>query len=124
MITTAPQAPPPEAPSTGRHRVVIVGGGFCGIYAARALRRAPVNVSIVDRRNLHVFSPMLYRPRPVPSPPLRFPSHCARWCRQRNARATLGEMTNLDPERRELLLSDGTTVYGRGACSPAGVGAG
>src|ERR1700682_3805675 len=42
-------------------RVVILGGGFGGIYAARNLRKAPVRVTIVDRRNHHVFQPLLYQ---------------------------------------------------------------
>jgi len=41
--------------------VVIVGGGFGGLYAARALKRAPVHVTIVDRRNHHLFQPLLYQ---------------------------------------------------------------
>src|SRR6476661_10558672 len=41
--------------------VVIIGGGFAGIYAVRALKRAPVRVTIIDRRNYHLFQPMLYQ---------------------------------------------------------------
>src|SRR5438067_13499717 len=44
-----------------RRQVVIVGGGFGGLYAARALGRAPVRVTIVDRQNFHLFRPMLYQ---------------------------------------------------------------
>ena len=43
------------------HRVVIVGGGFGGLYAAKALRRTPVDVTLVDRRNFHLFQPLLYQ---------------------------------------------------------------
>jgi NADH dehydrogenase len=43
------------------HRVVIVGAGFGGLYAARALRRAPAGVTVVDRRNFHLFQPLLYQ---------------------------------------------------------------
>ena len=46
---------------TPRHRVVIVGGGFGGIQAARRLRRAPVDVTLIDRRNFHLFQPLLYQ---------------------------------------------------------------
>ncbi len=44
-----------------RHRVVIVGGGFGGLFAARFLRRAPVDVTLMDRTNHHVFQPLLYQ---------------------------------------------------------------
>ena len=47
--------------SAQRHRVVIVGGGFGGLYVAKALRRAPVAVTVVDRRNFHLFQPLLYQ---------------------------------------------------------------
>ena len=50
------------APSDQRpHRVVVVGGGFGGLRAVRALRRAPVEVTLVDRRNFHLFQPLLYQ---------------------------------------------------------------
>ena len=44
-----------------RHHVVIVGGGFGGLNAARALGRAPVRVTLIDRRNFHLFQPLLYQ---------------------------------------------------------------
>ncbi|MGI8559699.1 MAG: FAD-dependent oxidoreductase [Solirubrobacteraceae bacterium] len=47
----------PEAP----HRVVVVGGGFGGLQAVRRLRRAPVEVTLIDRRNFHLFQPLLYQ---------------------------------------------------------------
>lgn len=100
-----------NATETDRHRVVIVGGGFGGVYAARALSRAPVDVVLIDRRNFHTFSPMLYQaatgavaPSEV-SQPLRTMLR-----RQRNARVILGEVTDLDPARRQVRLSDGTAV--------------
>ena len=100
-----------ESDRTDRHRVVIVGGGFGGVHAARALRRAPVDVVLIDRRNFHTFSPMLYQaatgavaPSEV-SQPLR-----AMLRRQGNARVILGEVTDLDAARRLLHLSDGTSV--------------
>lgn len=93
------------------HRVVIVGGGFGGIYAARGLRRAPVEVVLIDRRNVNVFSPMLYQAATGAlgaseiSRPLRDILR-----RQRNARVILGEATGIDAQRREVLLSDGSAV--------------
>jgi len=58
--------------AAGRHRVVIVGGGFGGLNAALSLRRAAVEVTVLDRRNFHLFQPLLYQvatggPRPATS---------------------------------------------------------
>jgi NADH dehydrogenase len=94
-----------------RHRVVIVGGGFGGIYAARGLRRAPVDVVLIDRHNVNVFSPMLYQA----ATGALGTSEIARPIRdilrrQRNARVILGEATGLDAQRREVLLADGSSV--------------
>ena len=47
--------------SASTPRVVIVGGGFGGLYAARALKRTPVDVTLIDRRNHHLFQPLLYQ---------------------------------------------------------------
>ena len=52
---------PPEAGAGGRRRVVIVGGGFGGLAAARKLRHADVDVTLVDRMNHHLFQPLLYQ---------------------------------------------------------------
>ena len=49
-----------------RRRVVIIGGGFGGLFAARALRRAPVQVTLIDRRQHHLFQPLLYQYPPYP----------------------------------------------------------
>jgi NADPH-dependent 2,4-dienoyl-CoA reductase/sulfur reductase-like enzyme len=83
-------------------RVVIVGGGFGGIYAARGLRRASVEVRLIDRRNFNVFSPMLYQAATGAvgaseiSRPLRDMLR-----RQRNVRVILGEAIGIDADRRE-----------------------
>jgi len=93
-------------------RVVIVGGGFGGLYAARAFRGAPVQVTVVDRRNHHLFQPLLYQvamaalsPGDIASP--------IRWIlrRQKNVEVLLADATGVDLERRRLLLSDGELSY-------------
>ncbi len=92
-----------------RPRVVIVGGGFGGLYAARSLRRAPIDVTLIDRRNFHLFQPLLYQvatgalsPGEIASP-LRYVLN-----RQKNTRVLLGEVADMDPAKRELILSDGS----------------
>jgi NADH dehydrogenase len=95
-----------------RHRVVIVGGGFGGLYAAQALGQADVRVTLIDRRNFHLFQPLLYQvatgglsPANVAAP-LR-----AVLKRQKNTRVLLGEVVGFDLERRLALLKDGTEPY-------------
>ncbi|HXH07118.1 MAG TPA: NAD(P)/FAD-dependent oxidoreductase [Vicinamibacterales bacterium] len=95
-----------------RPQVVIVGGGFGGLTAARALRDAPVDVIVVDRRNYHLFQPLLYQvataglsPGDIASP--------IRWIlrRQANARVRLAEVTAIDADRREVVLQGGRLAY-------------
>jgi NADH dehydrogenase len=88
-----------------------VGGGFAGLRAARALRSAPVDVTVVDRRNYHLFQPLLYQvatgslsPGEVATP-LR-----GVLGRQRNTRVLLGEMVDLDPKGKRVQLADGASV--------------
>lgn len=83
------------------HRVVILGGGFGGLYAARALRRAPVDITLIDRRNFHLFQPLLYQvatgslsPGEIAAPLRSILS------RQRNVRVVLEEAVSLDAEQR------------------------
>src|SRR6187399_1737701 len=98
--------------SSPRPRVVIVGGGFGGLSAARALKRAPVDVLLIDRRNHHVFQPLLYQvataglsPGDIASP--------IRWIlrRQKNVQVWLAEVVGIDPVRRVLTLGDGEAAY-------------
>jgi NADH:ubiquinone reductase (H+-translocating) len=89
-------------------RVVIIGGGFGGLYATRALRRAPVAITVLDRRNHHVFQPLLYQvamavlsPGDIASP--------IRWIlrHQRNVEVLLGEAERIDAARKIVRLTDG-----------------
>src|SRR4029077_15962497 len=93
-------------------RVVIVGGGFGGLYAARGLRGAPARVTLVDRRNHHVFQPLLYQ---VATAALN-PSDIALPIRpilrrQRNAEVILGEARAVDAASRKVILADGEVPY-------------
>jgi NADH dehydrogenase len=96
----------------GRQRVVIVGGGFGGLHTALQLRRTPVDVTLIDRRNFHLFQPLLYQvatgglsPANIASP-LR-----ALLRRQKNTRVLLGEAVDVDVAGRRLILSDGEVPY-------------
>jgi NADH dehydrogenase len=95
-----------------RPQVVIVGGGFGGLWAAKRLARAPVDVLLLDRRNHHVFSPLLYQvataglsPGDIAAP--------IRWVqrRQRNLRVWLAEVVGVEIPRKVVRLSDGEVPY-------------
>ena len=87
------------------HRVVIVGCGFAGLSAAKALRRAPVEVMVVDRTNHHLFQALLYQVTTGVlsegdiAPPIREVLR-----RQRNTRVVLGDVVDLDVDERELTV--------------------
>ena len=93
-------------------RIVIIGGGFGGLAAARALRKAAVEVVLIDRRNFHLFSPLVYQvataglsPGDIASP--------IRWIlrKQRNLQVWLGEAAAIDPVRKVVTLADGEVTY-------------
>ncbi|HEY6003021.1 MAG TPA: NAD(P)/FAD-dependent oxidoreductase [Anaeromyxobacter sp.] len=91
--------------------VVIVGAGFAGLEAARALRRAPVRVTVVDRRNHHLFQPLLYQVATAALNPADIAApirHVLR--RQRNAEVVLGAVETVDPARRVVRLEDGVEI--------------
>ena len=94
------------------HRVVIIGGGFGGLRAAKALRRAPVDVTLLDRRNFHLFQPLLYQvatgglsPGEIAAP-LRSVLR-----RSKNTEVLLAEVTDLDTAHRRVILRDGEAGY-------------
>jgi NADH dehydrogenase len=91
-----------------RHRVVILGGGFGGLAAAHALRRAPVDVTLIDRRNFHLFQPLMYQvatgslsPGEIAAPLRSILS------KQKNVRVLMGEAVDVDPSSRTVILADG-----------------
>ena len=92
--------------------VVIIGGGFGGLWAAKALKHAPVRVTLVDRHNHHVFQPLLYQvataglsPGDIASP--------IRWIlrRQRNTRVLLADARNIDTTAKRVDLDHGEALY-------------
>jgi NADH dehydrogenase len=90
--------------------VVILGGGFAGLYAAKALGRAPVQVTLVDRRNHHLFQPMLYQVATAALSPSDIASPIRSVLRrQRNTEVLLGEANSIDPVGRTVRLTDGTS---------------
>ena len=92
--------------------VVILGGGFGGLYAARSLARAPVTVTVVDRRNYHLFQPLLYQVASAALNPSDIASPIrAILNRQRNVEVILGEATAIDAEKRRVVLADGELAY-------------
>src|SRR5215472_1379662 len=79
------------------HRVVIVGGGFGGLYAAQALAKAPVQVTLLDRRNFHLFQPLLYQVATGSLSPANIASPLrAVLKRQKNTTVLLAEVTDID----------------------------
>ncbi len=93
-----------------RHKVVILGGGFGGLVAAQGLKRAPVDVTLIDRRNFHLFQPLMYQvatgslsPGDIAAP-LR-----GVLGKQKNVQVLLGEATDIDPRGKRVALRDGGT---------------
>lgn len=91
-----------------KHRVVILGGGFGGLVAAQKLKRAAAEVTLIDRRNFHLFQPLLYQvatgslsPGEIAAPLRGVLS------RQKNTRVLLGEAVDVDPEAKGVILRDG-----------------
>jgi NADH:ubiquinone reductase (H+-translocating) len=94
-----------------RHRVLILGGGFAGLNAAQKLKRAPVDVTLLDRRNFHLFQPLMYQvatgslsPGEIAAPLRGVLS------RQKNAQVLLGEAVDLDPDAKRVILRDGAAL--------------
>lgn len=98
--------------ANGPHRVVIIGGGFGGLKAAHQLKRAPVQLVLIDRRNFHLFQPLLYQVATGGLSPANIASPIRSVLRRhRNARVLLGEVTDIDAANRRVLYGHGTLDY-------------
>lgn len=95
-----------------RPHVVIIGGGFGGLYAARTLARAPVRVTLIDRRNHHLFQPLLYQ---VATAGLSAPEIAAPIRKilrdQKNVTVLMADATRVDVEAREVVITDSRVAY-------------
>src|SRR3979411_930453 len=94
-----------------RHRVIVLGGGFGGLNAAQKLGRAPVEVTLIDRRNFHLFQPLLYQvatgslsPGEI-SAPIR-----GVLSKQKNTLVLMGEAMGIDPDAKRVKLRDGACL--------------
>lgn len=100
------------SPAQSGSRVVIVGAGFAGLNAARSLARELVEITIIDRRNFHLFQPLLYQVATAALNPsdIAYPIRSV-FRRQRNvSRVVLGEVTGIDLEGRNVLVDDSSRI--------------
>jgi NADH:ubiquinone reductase (H+-translocating) len=103
MRRHSPRCRPLQVPEASPHRVVIVGGGFGGLFAAKFLRRTPVEITLIDRTNHHTFQPLLYQlatgilSEGAVAPPLREVLR-----KHRNVRVELADVTGFDLEAKTL----------------------
>src|SRR5690348_3762825 len=111
----SPAAAPPTAQrraSAGRPRVVILGAGFAGLSAAKALAEAPVDVTVIDRRNYHLFQPLLYQVATAGLSPAEIATPIRSILRdQRNTRVLLGRVGAIDKELRTVEVEGRSVPY-------------
>ena len=94
----------PDSP----HRIVILGGGFAGLVAAQKLKRAPVQVKLFDRRNFHLFQPLMYQVATGSLSPGEIAAPLRSVLRkQKNTEVLLGEAADIDPDKNHIWLKDG-----------------
>src|SRR5215213_348798 len=101
-----------RGPDAQRHRVVVIGGGFGGLQAAQHLATAPVDLTIVDRRNFHLFQPLTYQVASGALSPseVAYPLR-AIFRRHRNVRVLMAEVTGFDLEGRRVHLAETSLPY-------------
>ena len=90
------------------HRVLILGGGFAGLVAAQTLKRADVEITLLDKRNFHLFQPLLYQVATGSLSPAEIAAPIrAVLSRQKNVEVLLGEAVDIDPDKKNIILDDG-----------------
>jgi NADH dehydrogenase len=95
-----------------RHHVVIIGGGFGGLQAALGLKKAPVRVTLLDRRNFHLFQPLLYQVATGQLSPANIAAPLRGILnRQKNVHVVLAEAVDIDVAAKRVILSDGHLQY-------------
>ncbi len=101
-----------ENPAMASHRVVVVGAGFAGLNAARDLAGAPVEITIVDRRNFHLFQPLLYQVATAGLNPsdIAYPIRSIFRSQNNITQIVLGEVTDVDLTAKSVTLDDGTRI--------------
>ena len=98
--------------SPSRPRVVIVGAGFGGLSAARALRRARIDITLIDRRNHHLFQPLLYQVATAALNPSDIASPIRRILRnQKNVEVLLADVKSIEVTAKSVILDDGAVPY-------------
>jgi NADH:ubiquinone reductase (H+-translocating) len=101
-----------RTPMPGRQRVVILGAGFAGLSAAKALVKAPVDVTVIDRRNYHLFQPLLYQVATAGLSPAEIATPIRSILRdQRNTRVLLGRVGAIDKELRTVEVEGRSVPY-------------
>ena len=101
-----------DGSTSEKPRVVILGGGFGGLYCARALRKAPVSITLIDRNNHHVFQPLLYQVATASLSPGEIASPLRHvLTRQSNVEVWRGEAVDVDLDGRVVVLADGLVSY-------------
>jgi NADH dehydrogenase len=99
-------------PKSNQHQVVIVGGGFGGLSAAKKLSRSPVQITLIDKRNFHLFQPLLYQIASGALSPANIAAPLRQiFSRQRNCRVVLGEVLAIDSQQKTLTIEEGTIPF-------------
>src|SRR6059058_2045810 len=93
-------------------KIVIIGGGFGGLYAAKTLAKTPVSITLVDRRNYHLFQPLLYQVATAALNPSDIAAPIRAVLRkQKNVSVIMGDVQAIDTDRRIITMADGELAY-------------